>query len=151
MYTQSLTDKQFPPWNNITELRASILANRAIIVDTGELKDIIRQNGEDLLCQIYIHPGKYLPSMANNHFVYQKDFALRDMINYHIQKIMEGGLHHKLVMKHFPPLVQDCQNPIKEVDLSDTIFIFVALASGLISAVLTLCGELIFRHFALRS
>ena len=89
--------------------------------------------------------------MANNHFVYQKDFALRDMINYHIQKITEGGLHHKLVMKYFPPLVQDCQTPIKEVDFSDTIFIFVALASGLISAVLTLCGELIFRHFALRS
>ena len=131
----------------MTELKNPLRSNRAVLLDVGEIHELIRQNGDDLLCQIYIHPGKYLPSLANKHFVYQRDFPLREMFDQYIYKITQSGIHDKFVRKYFPPLVQDCQPPLKEVNLTDTIFIFVALASGLITALLILCIELIFRHF----
>ena len=149
LYTQSSNDKY--TWNNFTELRAPLLANRAVLLDFGEVHEMIRQNGEDLVCQIYIHPGNYLPSLANDHFIYQKDFPLREMINHYIYKITQSGIHDKFIRKYFPPLPQDCQSPLKEVDLTDTIFNFVALATGLFVAVLILGFELSFRYFACRS
>ena len=148
LYTQSSNDKY--KWYNLNELKAPLLANRAILLDFGEVQEMIRQNGEDLVCQIYIHPGKYLPSMANNHFVYQRDFPLREIIDHYIYKIKESGIDDKFDRKYFPPLFQDCQAPLKEVDLKDTIFIFVALATGLFVAILVLFFEVSYRYFVWR-
>ena len=141
LFAQSISDKDFEPWNKLSELRAPLLSNRALLLDSGETLELIRLNGEDLRCQIYIHPGEYLLTLANNHFAYQKDFPLREMIDYHIRKIKQIGIDQKLSKKYFPPLEQDCEPPIKEVKLSDTIFIFVTLVSGLIFAVLILSIE----------
>ena len=148
LYTQSSNDKY--KWNSFTELKAPILANRAVLLDFGEVREMIRQNGEDLVCQIYIHPGKYLPLMANNHFIYQRDFPLREMIDHYIYKIKESGIDDKFDRKYFPSLFQDCQSPLKEVDLKDTIFIFVALATGLFVAIFILFVELSCRYFVWR-
>ena len=146
LYAQSMSDRQFEPWNNLSELRRPFLANRALFLDYAEILELIRLNGDDLKCQIFIHPGDYFPSLANNHFAYQKNFPLREMFDHHIQKIKQIGINQKLSKKWLPPLEQDCQPPVKDVRLTDTIFIFTLLASGIVVAVLMLSIELICRH-----
>ena len=71
----------------MTELRRPLLENRAVLLDIGQIHELIHQNGEDLICKIYIHPGKYMASLANTHYVYQQDFPLREMINHFLYKI----------------------------------------------------------------
>ena len=127
-------------------MREPFLANRALILNEVEVQEFLRANGEDLICQVFVHPGKYFPSLSNNHFVYQKDSPLREMIDYHVLKIKESGIFHLLVQKHFPPLAQDCSSSTKEIQLTDTVFVFAVLASGLTASLIVLLFETFYKY-----
>ena len=146
LFEQSSNDNRFAPWNKYSDLREPFLANRALILNEVQVQEFLRENGEDLNCQVFIHPGKYLPSLSNNYFVYQKDSPLREMIDYHVLKIKESGIFHLLVQKHFPPSAQDCSLPTKEIQLTDTVFVFALLASGLATSLIVLLLETFYKY-----
>ena len=107
-------------------------ANRALLLDEVDIKQFIADNGKELECDIYIHPGKHLLFLSTKHFVYQKNFPLREMFDHYLQKIKQNGINKLLVKKYFTPLGQDCMTPlVKEIGHTDTIFIFVVCASGM--------------------
>ena len=141
LFQQSENDKDFKPWNDINELRKPFLANRAFLLDDSDIFQFVGVIGNDFLCQVYVHPGKYLPGLSSYHFAYQKNFPLQEMIDYYLQKIKQGGINSSLFKKYFPLLKQECAKPIKEIELRDTIFMFVVLTSGMMMAMFCYCFE----------
>jgi hypothetical protein len=41
-------------------------------------------------CEILINPGQYLEFLSSSSFAYQKDFALREILDYHLQEFKQG-------------------------------------------------------------
>ena len=73
---------------------------------------------------------------------YQKYFPLLEIFDHSIQKIKQGGINDMFAKKYFTPLVQDCMPLVKEIGLTDTIFIFIVGASGAGCALIFMCLEI---------
>ena len=135
-------DKKFKQWENFEDLKAPFLANRAFLLDDVDIQTFLEINGQELQCDIFVHPGKYLIFLSTIHYVYQKDFLLQEMFDHYIQKIKQGGTTDMLARKYFTPLVQDCMPLVKEIGFTDTIFIFIFGASGAGCALIFMCLEM---------
>ena len=102
-------------------------------------------NGID--CQIFVHPSKY-PAFSTSSFVFQKDFALKEIIDYQLQKFWQSGLMSHLAKKYFKKINQECDVPMKELSFKATFMSFVLLVFGLVLAIICFVLEKFrFRHF----
>ena len=142
IYLKGQQDKKFKQWENFEDLKAPFHANRAFLLDDVDIQTFLEVNGQELCCQIFVHPGKYLIFLSSIHFVYQKDFPLLEMFDHYIQKIKQSGITDMLAKKYFTPLVQDCMPLVKEIGLTDTIFIFIVGTSGAGCALIIMCLEI---------
>jgi hypothetical protein len=82
-------------------------------------------------CNIFIHPGQYL-THSPLAFVFQKDFALKEIIDYQLLKFQQSGLLKHLAKKYFKKINKDCQLPVRELSFGATFLSFAILAAGII-------------------
>ena len=147
LFEKSQSDPLFGHWKGFAELGAPFKANRAFLWDEIDITKFNQIHGKEFNCDIYIHPGKYLQSISNQHWIYQKDFPLKEMFNHHLLQIKKSGIYDKLVAKYFPPMHNDCTVAAKEVGLMETVFIFVVSLFGLITAFIVFYTEKICMFF----
>ena len=74
-------------------------------------------------------------------FGYQKNFALREIIDYHLQKFKQGGLFKQLENKYLKTFVQDCEPPFREINFRVVFLAFALLCVGFISALVIFTFE----------
>ncbi len=118
----------------------------ALMLRDIEIEQFANEN--DLHCEIFINPKKYLTHSTSS-FVFQKDFALKEVIDHHLLKFEEVGIFKHLAQKYIKHIYHDCQPPFRELSFQATIFTFVALASGVVIAIITLTVEKVIYHFHL--
>ncbi len=94
----------------------------------------------NIQCDIVINPGRYLTHFANA-FAFQKDFALKEIIDYQLLKFKQTGLLKKLANKYFRQIPRDCEPKIKELSFKATFVPFALLASGVLIAFCSLLVE----------
>jgi len=70
--------------------KEAFTADRAFILNDVEINNFATNN--DMKCEILINPGKYLEHYSSSAFAYQKDFALKEILDYHLQKFKQGIL-----------------------------------------------------------
>jgi hypothetical protein len=76
-----------------------------------------------------------------NTFVYQKNFPLTEIIDYHLQKFKESGLLQRLEKKYFKKLVQDCNPVVREMTFKATFLTFAILSVGIGASLLAFAVE----------
>jgi hypothetical protein len=91
-------------------------------------------------CDIFIHPGQYL-TQSPLAFAFQKDFALKEIIDYQLLKFKQSGLLKCLSQKYFKKVNTDCQPPFRELSFHTTFVSFAILAAGIIIAIFILALE----------
>jgi hypothetical protein len=91
-------------------------------------------------CDIFINPGKYLTHSALA-FAFQKDFALKEIIDFQLLKFKQMGLLNKLAKKYFKHIPQNCVVPVRELSFHSTFVSFAILVSGFIIAIGSLLVE----------
>jgi hypothetical protein len=91
-------------------------------------------------CDIFIHPGRYL-TQSPLAFAFQKDFALKEIIDYQLLKFKQSGLLKRLSQKYFQKIKTDCQPPFRELGFLATFVSFAILAAGIIIAIFILALE----------
>ena len=94
----------------------------------------------NIQCDIVINPGRYLTHLANA-FAFQKDFALKEIIDYQLLKFKQAGLLKKLANHYFRHIPRDCEPKIKELSFKATFIPFALLASGVLIALCSLLVE----------
>jgi hypothetical protein len=118
----------------------------ALMLSDIEIEQFANEN--DLHCKIFINPKKYVTHSASS-FVFQKDFALKEVIDHHLLKLEQAGLLKHVSQKYIKQIYHDCQPPFRELSFQATIFTFVVLATGVVIAIVTLTVEKLFYHFHL--
>lgn len=134
-----MKDDLFEAWTSIYLILEPFRANRAFILDDVEFTNFASRY--DIFCEIFVHPGKYVPTLSYSTYAYQKNFPLKEILDYHINKMKQSGILHKLGRKYFPPLIQDCETPLKEIDIRGTIFTFSVFSAGVVSSILIFSSE----------
>ncbi len=102
----------------------------------------------NIQCDIVLNPGRYLTHLALA-FAFQKDFALKEIIDYQLLKFKQTGLLKKLANQYFRNIPRDCEPQIRELSFKATFIPFALLASGVL---ITLCSLLVenIRFMSLR-
>ena len=59
----------------------------------------------DIKCELLINPGKYLEHYSFSSFAYQKDFALTDIFDHHLQKFKQGIVKKVLFLWAYIPII----------------------------------------------
>ena len=106
--------------------------DRAFLLNDLEINNVASKT--NFKCKLLINPGKYLEHSSFTSFGYQKDFALKEIIDYHLQIFKQAGLFKQLEKKYVKPLVQDCEPPIREINFRVVFVAFAILCGGFISA-----------------
>jgi hypothetical protein len=60
----------------------------------------------NIQCDIFINPGMYMTHFTNA-FAFQKDFALKEIIDYQLLKFKQTGLLKKLANQYFRQIPRD--------------------------------------------
>jgi hypothetical protein len=118
-----------------------------VAIMLGDIEIYNLATAYDIQCDIVIHPGSYL-TQSSLSFAYQKDFALKEIIDYQLLKMKQSGLLNHLERKYFRKISQDCQPPIRELSFRATFLSFAILVLGIIMAILSLCVENILFMFS---
>lgn len=100
-------------------------------------------------CDIFINPPKYLTDSAIA-FAFQKDFALKEIIDFHLLRFNQRGLLKKLANKYFEDIPRKCDPPVRELGFQATFVTFAILISGVILALFSLFIEQLIFWFAKR-
>ncbi len=103
----------------------------------------------NIQCDIVINPGRYLTHFPLA-FAFQKDFALKEIIDYQLLKFKQTGLLKKLANQYFREIPRDCEPQIKELSFKATFIPFALLATGVLIAICSLAVEKIRLMFASR-
>jgi hypothetical protein len=91
-------------------------------------------------CDIFINPPKYLTDSAIA-FAFQKDFALKEIIDHQLLKFKQTGLLKKLSMQYFKDFPRHCEPPVRELSFRATFITFAILATGVLTAFCSLVVE----------
>jgi hypothetical protein len=94
----------------------------------------------NIQCDIVINPRRYLTHFAIA-FAFQKDFALKEIIDNQLLKFKQTGLLKKLANQYFLEIPHDCEPQIKELSFKATFMPFSLLASGVLIAFCSLLVE----------
>ena len=97
-------------------------------------------------CEIYIHPGRHLPTLSLNSYAFQKDFPYLEIIDYSIHQIQMTGLYKRLQQKYFSYPIRDCAVQFFELDYRSTILMFIVLGSGILISLLVFVSEQAMQH-----
>jgi hypothetical protein len=108
------------------------------MIDDMEILNTATKYGIE--CDMFIHPGQYLTHLPVS-FVFQKDFALREIIDYQLLKFQQSGLLKHLAKKYFKKINKDCQLPVRELSFGATFLSFAILAAGILIATFFLIIE----------
>jgi ABC-type amino acid transport substrate-binding protein len=76
-------------WDELTVPFKNFTQDVAIILRDIEIFNLVTTYGIE--CDIIIHPGFYL-TQSPVAFVFQKDFALKEIIDYQLLKLMQSGI-----------------------------------------------------------
>ena len=88
LYLKFLENKNAPNLNPVDLPKEVFTPDRAFILSELEIFSFATEN--DMKCEILINPGKYLENYSFTSFAYQKDFALKEILDYHLQKLKQG-------------------------------------------------------------
>jgi hypothetical protein len=88
LYLKFLENKNAPNLNLVELPKEVFTPDRAFLLSELEIFSFATEN--DLKCEILINPGKYLENYSFTSFAYQKDFALTDIFDHHLQKLKQG-------------------------------------------------------------
>ena len=91
-------------------------------------------------CEMVVHPKKY-SARGTSSFLFQKDFALKEVIDYQLQKFKQSGLLSHLAKKYLKKVNQNCDAPLRELSFKATFFSFTVLAFGIIVAIICFAVE----------
>jgi hypothetical protein len=133
-----LRTKSHYNWSERLIPREYFTEDVAIMIEDMEILNTATEYGID--CDIFIHPGQYLTHLPVS-FVFQKDFALREIIDYQLLKFQQSGLLKHLAKKYFQKINKDCQPPVTELSFGATFISFAILAAGIIIAIFILALE----------
>ena len=88
LYLKFLENKYAPNLNPVDLPKEVFTPDRAFLLSELEIFSFATEN--DMKCEILINPGKYLENYSFTSFAYQKDFALKEILDYHLQKLKQG-------------------------------------------------------------
>ena len=141
-----MSDQRFKSWTSISDIAEPFKAHRAFFM--SEVEMITFTAKQENPCDVLVHQGRYIPGISYSAFAYQKNFSLKEPIDYFILKIKQSGIQTRISRRHLrQPLIGDCQDPLKEVDFANTVFLFLVLGSGLGLSFVTLVAEHSVKHF----
>jgi len=139
LYDKFLTLKPDFKWDK--PIIQEKLFTKDVALMMGDVEIIQMADEYNLHCDIFINPGKYLAQSAMA-FAFQKDFALKEIIDFQLLKLKQTGLLKKLATKYFKEIPQDCATePIRELSFQETLLSFGILASGILVALCSLLAE----------
>jgi hypothetical protein len=95
LYLKTLKYDNLLSWSSSDIPREAFRADRATILNDNEIFNVAAKY--DIKCQLLINPGKYLEYYSFTSFAYQKDFALTEILDHHLQKFKQG-LVEKIVI-----------------------------------------------------
>ena len=130
--------KSHHSWSQQIIPRENFTEDVAIMIDDMEILNTATKYGIE--CDMFIHPGQYLTHLPVS-FVFQKDFALREIIDYQLLKLQQSGIFKFLAQKYFKKINKDCQPPVRELSFGATFISFAILAAGIILATFFLIIE----------
>jgi hypothetical protein len=133
-----LRTKSHHSWSQQIIPRENFTEDVAIMIEDIDILNTATKYGIE--CDIFIHPGQYLTHLPVS-FVFQKDFALREIIDYQLLKLQQSGIVKFLAQKYFKKINKDCQLPVRELSFGATFISFAILAAGIIIAILILTLE----------
>ena len=110
----------------------------ALMLSDVEINQMVHLH--HLECEIVVNPGKYLSSFYVS-FIFQKDFALKELIDFHLLKFQQSGLLKQLERKYLNKFIQDCAPEVRELNFHATCLAFVVLVIGVVMAVMTSVAE----------
>ncbi len=119
----------------------------ALMISDTEINQLVVKY--NLYCDIFINPGKYM-TKSTKAFAFQKDFALKEIIDFHLLKFNQRGLLKKLANKYFEDIPRKCDPPVRELGFQATFVTFAILISGVILALFSLFIEQLIFWFAKR-
>jgi hypothetical protein len=115
--------------------------DRAFLLSEIDISNVV-SNDEDLKCEVFINPGKYLENSASTSFAFQKDFPLKEIIDYQLRRFVQSGLLDQLQKKYFHhPMFKDCEPPLREIDLRVSFLAFALLSLGAFVALIIFVTE----------
>jgi len=124
-----LRTKSHYTWSEQIIPRENFTEDVAIMIEDMDIFKTATEYGIE--CNIFIHPGQYL-THSPLAFVFQKDFALKEIIDYQLLKFQQSGLLKHLAKKYFKKINKDCQLPVRELSFGATFLSFAILAAGII-------------------
>ena len=134
LYNKFLKLKPDVNWTYSTVPLEYFTQDAALMVTDIGIHNIIEEY--DLHCEIFINPGKYFTGTTSA-FAYQKDFPLKEVIDYHLLKFQQSGLLEQLAKKYFKTqILHDCQPPVRELDFKATSLSFAFLTAGVMIALM---------------
>jgi hypothetical protein len=133
-----LRTKSHYTWSEQIIPRENFTEDVAIMIEDMDIFKTATEYGIE--CNIFIHPGQYL-THSPLAFVFQKDFALKEIIDYQLLKFQQSGLLKHLAKKYFKKINKDCQLPVRELSFGATFLSFAILAAGIIIATFFLIIE----------
>jgi hypothetical protein len=138
IYHKFLRTKADYSWDELTIPFKNFTQDVAVMLRDIEIFNLATTYGIE--CDIFIHPGHYL-TQSPLAFVFQKDFALKEIIDHQLLKLMQSGVLKRLAKKHIKSISQDCQTPVRELSFRATFVSFAILAGGIITAIFILVIE----------
>lgn len=147
IYQKYLKEKPGWEWSTPTVPLTFFTEDVALMITDIEIQNIVQEYG--LQCEIAIHSGKYMTALTSS-FAFQKDFALAEVIDYHLLKFEQSGLLDQLLSKYFSKLQSDCQSPVRELGFQATFLCFAILAVGAIVAIAFSLAEKCRFHYCKR-
>ena len=129
---------EYEVWNELLIPLQIFSSDIALFLNEVEAYNIA--SSYDIGCQIFLHPRKYF-AWGTSSFVFQKDFALKEIIDYHLQKCKESGVMRHLAKKYLSMIRQDCNPPLRELSFKATFLSFALLFVGLTAAMVCFIVE----------
>lgn len=110
----------------------------ALLLNDVEAYNLASAYGID--CEMFVHPRKYTARQTSS-FLFQKDFPLKEFIDYQLLKFQQSGLLTHTAKKYFTKASLTCDAPLRELSFKATFFSFAILVAGLALAIACLIVE----------
>jgi hypothetical protein len=88
LYEKYLEYENKPNLDSMIIPKDVLTPDRALLLNDMDIYSFATEN--NFKCEILINPGQYLEFLSSSFFAYQKDFALREILDYHLQKFKQG-------------------------------------------------------------
>jgi hypothetical protein len=133
-----VTTKSHYTWSEQIIPRENFTEDVAIMIEDMDIFKTATEYGIE--CEIFIHPGQYLMHSPTA-FLFQKDFPLKEIIDYQLLKFQQSGLLKRLAKKYFKKINKECHPPVRELSFGATFISFAILTAGIIIATFFLTIE----------